>query len=120
MDFSSVIINNTYQSIYIPIADSVLYNIRYKADKIRTYNKRRSLSEKLGTIRLRYAANQAQSLQQDEQNEKGPRAWQPVQKEPVAIRSSEEGTRSWQQIRKESVAIRNKKSNRSTTYKQQY
>ncbi len=98
MDFSSVIINSSYQNIYVPIADSVLYNIRYKTDKIRTYNKRRSLSEKLGTIRLRYAAaaNQTQDRAQGQTQEQD------------------------EKVSKEPVAIRNKKSNRSATYKQQH
>ncbi len=91
MDFSVLVNNN----IHIPIAESRLYYIRYKADKIRTFNKRRSLSEKLGIIRLKYASQ--------------------AYKEEVL---SQQATEQSQAQQNQASAIRNKKSNRSTTYKQ--
>ncbi len=91
MDFSVIVNNN----IHIPVADSILYHVRYKADKIRTFIKRRSLSEKLGVIRLKYAA-------------------QAYKEEGLSHQAAEQSSQAQQY---QASAIRNKKSNRSTTFK---
>jgi hypothetical protein len=87
MDFSVIVNNN----IHIPVADSILYHVRYKADKIRNFIKHRSLSEKLGVIRLKYAAQ--------------------------AYKEEGSQARQSQALQHQALAIRNKKSNRSTTFK---